>query len=123
MVLKIIQRYKRDLYDIGIRDIRVFNVSDRVFDPNALRAWWGATQSPGEIWLKVIDYTVSWDEVWRPNLESDEGMIERIDISMDADGATITTTIGLLTLGLLDSMYLSRQLGSGIDILRTGGRY
>jgi hypothetical protein len=122
-VKQVIQRNKVNLYQKGIRDIRIFRVSDRVFDPNAPRAWWGATQAPGEIWLKIIDYVVHWDYVWSPNLEDGTTGIEKIDVSMDMDGTVLTTTVGLLTLGLLDSMYLYRQLGRGIKILRTGGRY
>lgn len=122
-VTRTFQVYKRDLYAQGIRDLKVTNITDRVFDPNAQRAWWGASQATGELWLKVIDYIVRWDDVWSPNVEGEEGGIERIDVEMDIDGATVTTTVGLVTLGLLDSMYLSRQLGRGIKILRTGGRY
>lgn len=122
-VMQTIQRKRVALYNKGIRNIKIFRIADRVFDPNAPRAWWGASQSPGEIWLKVIDYAVRWDYVWSPNIEDGVTGIERIDVEMDVDGEIITTTIGLLTLGLLDSMYLKRQLGNGIKIISTGGRY
>ncbi|RLI54736.1 MAG: hypothetical protein DRP09_12190 [Candidatus Thorarchaeota archaeon] len=122
-VLRTIQRYKRDLYAKGIRDIMVFDITDRVFDPNSQRAWWGASQITGEIWMKIVRYTVVWDEIWSPNIEDGVTEIEKVDITMDMDGSTITTTVGLMTLGLLDSMYLTRQLGRGIKIIRTGGRH
>jgi len=124
-VMQTLQRKRIVLYEKGIRDIKIMNMADRVFDPNAPRAWWGASQSPGEIWLKVVDYSVRWDYVWSPNIIDGESDIEKIDIELGPEDITetITTTVGLLTLGLLDSLYLSRQLGKGIKILRTGGRY
>lgn len=122
-VMQMIQKKRIYLYEKGIRNINIVNMADRVFDPNAPRAWWGASQSPGEIWLKVVDYDVRWDYVWSPNIIEGTSDIEKIDVEMDVDGATVTTTIGLVTLGLLDSIYLARQLGRGVKIMRTGGRY
>ena len=116
-VIRTLQRNKIILYEKGIRDFKIFRVSDRLFDPNSLRAWWGATQVPGEMWLKVIDYVFRWDYVWSPNLEDGTTGIEKIDITLDKDGTILATTVGLLTLGLLDSMYLTRQLGEGIRLI------
>lgn len=122
-VMKTIQKSSKFFYSKGIQDVMVTGVTSQVFDPNSPRAWRGASQTPGEIWLKVLDLTVRWDMTWSPNAESDAGDIEKIEITMEQSGSEVTTSVGLLTLGLLDSLYLSGQLGKGIKIIRTGARY
>jgi len=117
VVVRTIRKNRRTLYDRGIIDIKMFRVHDFAFDPNAPRIWWGASQVPGEIWIKNIEFVVEWLDVWSPNVEDGVGEIKKIEVYAEQDDSTQSFTMGLEILGLLDSMYLTRFVGSRIDVL------
>jgi hypothetical protein len=122
-VMRTIQQYKFDLQGEGILDVKLYRTYDRPYDPNAPRMWYGSTQAPGEIWLKMLEYIVRWDYVWGPVEEVYD--IKKMEIYPSVEGTTeiYETDIGLMILGLLDSMYLYRNLSKNIKVIRTGGRY
>lgn len=122
-VMRTLQRNKRTLSRKGIIDYRLFRMYDRPFDPNAPKVWFGSTQAPGEIWIKIMEYTVDWIYVWSPNAIEGIGEIKKIGVYLDQDGAEQSFDLGLAILGLLDSMFLYREIGKEIKVIKTGGRY
>ena len=122
-VMNTLQQNKKYLSGKGVIDYRLSRMYDQPFDPNAPRMWFGSTQAPGEIWIKTMEYNMKWIYVWSPNAIEGIGEIKKIGVYLDQDGGEQSFDLGLAILGLLDSMYLERNLGDGIKIVRTGGRH
>jgi len=115
-VMDVFQKYRGELQKKGIINMRLFRTFDRPYDPNAPRMWFGSMQAPGEIWAKSFEYIVTWFYVWEPTFEVYD--IKKIEIYEDIDGEIVSQELGVIILGLLDSIYLTRFLSNRIKLIR-----
>lgn len=115
-VMDVLQKHRGELQKKGIIDAKLYRTFDRPYDPNAPRMWFGSMQAPGEIWAKMFEYIVQWFYVWEPTYEVYD--IKKIEIYEDVDGTIVSQELGVIILGLLDSMYLTRFLGDRTKIIR-----
>jgi hypothetical protein len=114
-IMDVFQKYRGELQRIGIIDMKLYRAFDRPYDPNAPRMWFGSLQAPGEIWSKMFEYIVQWFYVWEPTYEVYD--IKKIEVYEDVDGTIVSQELGVIILGLLDSMYLTRFLGDRIRLI------
>lgn len=117
----VLQQYKPLLNSRGIIDYSLTNTTMRPYDPNAPRMWFGSEQAPGETWLRSLEYQITWFHTW---VREDEVYdIKAIDSTLELYDVSIEIILGALRMGLLDSMFFERYLGSRIKLPRIRGRY
>lgn len=117
----VLHKYKTTVNALGIIDYSLTNTSMRPYDPNAPRMWFGSEQAPGETWLRALEYQVEWFHTWEREEEVYE--IKEIVATIEPYGVSVDMVIGALHMGLLDSMFFERYLGSQIKLPRIRGRY
>lgn len=117
----VLERYKLLINSMGIINYSLRGTTMRPYDPNAPRMWFGSEQAPGEVWLRALEYEVTWFHTWEREEEVYE--IKEITTTIEPYGASIEIVIGALHMGLLDSMFYERYLGNHIKLSRLGGKY
>jgi len=106
---------------MGVINYELRNTSMRPYDPNAPRMWFGSEQAPGETWLRALEYEITWFHTW--NREEEVYEIKEIIATLEPYGTSVEIIIGALHMGLLDSMFFERHLGSQIKLPKIRGRY